>query len=657
MPHATDLHGLAALLRQAAPGDDDTIAALRAGLRACASRRDLPAAARLLADDAARGLDAATTTAARAEALLAARESLDQALALPPDDPLPPDTDPSLLADFVAESREALADAEAALLVLETGPDDRAAIHTVLRAFHTIKGTAGFLGLERVVAFAHQAETLLAGLRDGDARRLPPVTSLALRAVDVLRDLLDASEHALRTGRVSLPASYTETMAAMVAATAEGGVGDGGPRRTPGPAGARAGDRPPRAPGAGDATVRVPTATLDAICDLVGELVVAHAQLAEDDARRDGLAPDLAHRIARTGRIARELRHLAASLRIIPLTPTFRKFARLVRDVAQRAGKAVAFVVDGDDTEVDRGIADLIGDPLVHMLRNAIDHGIESPAERERLGKPRTGVVSLSAVRTDEAVVITLQDDGRGLDPERILAKAVRQGLVAPGTVASPHEAFRLLFAPGFSMAERVTDLSGRGVGLDVVRERIEALRGRVDLESVPGRGTTFTLRIPAAMPAADALILRVGAERYVVHAHHVERSFRPSPEQLATPGAQGEAVTWYGEDLPIVRLHRLHGVPGAAIAPAEGLLLVLRDGDRRAALLVDDLLGRHPIALGPRSAAHDPLPAVVGTVRLGDGGDGFILDVPDLLARARHEPGGPFPEPAGTPSAPAAAA
>lgn len=445
------------------------------------------------------------------------------------DDPLPPEAEPVLLAEFLAEAREGLADAEAALLALEATPEDVTSVHVVLRAFHTIKGTAGFLGLERLTAVAHHAESLLTRVRDGILRCSPPVADLALQAVDLVRDLLDACEAGQRTGRLPLPAAYTATLAALAEAVTA-------PAPTPAVV-----SRPALAPGraavGADATVRVRRGELRALADLAERLAATQARLAADVPTRGGRQPDLARAVADLGSLTRDLQALVVALRLTSFKPTFRRLARLVRDVARRTGKAVVFRATGEDVEIDRGMADHIGEPLIHMLRNAIDHGIESPAERERGGKARRGLVSLRVARDGEDLVVTVRDDGRGLDAARIRAKATQLGLLAPGDVPAPEDVYPLIFAPGVSTAEQVTDLSGRGVGMDVVRERVEALQGGIGIESVPGQGATFTIRLPLA-PTGPAAPSRpsVAVERVGVPMHRIPWTWRPSAASSILP-------------------------------------------------------------------------------------------------------------------------
>ena len=612
------------------------------------------------------------------------------ALPAPALDVLPADLDAELLGDFLVESRDCIARSEAALLALEQAPDDAEAVNTVFRAFHTVKGTSAFLGLARLTAFAHEAESLLSRVRDRALAYTRPCADLALRSVDMLKAELDAVEEALRRGGPGTPIARPEGRDALVAAlvaiddTPHGAMGaeDPAPSDTPAdtpsdtPSERRGGgdrrsgserrtaERRAGAAGAGEQFLRVRTDRLDRLVDLVGELVIAQSMLVGDatlqavtaegdrghradapDAAADGAADarhDLARKLGHAGKIVRELQDLSMSLRMVPLRATMQKLARLVRDVGARLGKDVELVTEGEDTELDRHLVDVIGDPLVHMVRNALDHGVETPDERERAGKPRQGRVRIAAYHAGGSVVVELQDDGRGLSRERIVRKAVEQGLVESDRGMSDADVFALIFAPGFSTAERITDVSGRGVGMDVVKRNIDAVRGRVEITSVPGQGTTFTVRLPLTLAVTDGMLVRVGTERYVVPLTNIHMSFRPEPSMLQTVAGQGEVVTLRGEVMPVLRLHRLLAVPGATTDPTRALLMIVGDGrQRRTALLVDELLGQQQVVAKSLGDGVGQVPGVAGGAILGDGRVGLILDVAELVALAQSAPAG----------------
>jgi two-component system chemotaxis sensor kinase CheA len=717
LPPLPSLDVLAGFLVQLEADDHDGVDRLRQALHALTSHLELPVAARVLLDEAVQALDGAATTGGFEEALLVVGRKLEEAMgvpaaaatpraappadhvpavaALPSDEPLPDDADRDLLADFITESRDTLQAAEAALLQLESDPEDGEAVNTVFRTFHTVKGTAAFLGLHRASEFAHHAESLLSRVRDRDIPYAPEVADLALKSADLLKEILDGCEAGLRTGRLPVPKGYASLMhqvMALVEAPADqvGAAPDAAQAAAPAappsplavpevaatPAAAVAtlaapsnaavhapvpavtsvsapttpAARSESAKSASDArraatesasveaTVRVRTEKLDQLIDMVGELVIAQSLIQGDEVLASGKHHDLTRKTAHAGKIIRELQDLSMSMRMVPLRATFQKMNRLVRDVSIKAGKEVDFITSGEDTEIDRNMVDVIGDPLVHMLRNAIDHGVEAPADRERTGKSRHGTVMLSATHAGGNVVVTLRDDGRGLARDRIVAKAIERGLIASDVGLSDAEVYNLIFAPGFSTAEKVTDLSGRGVGMDVVKRHIESLRGRVEIDSSPGQGTTFTLKLPLTLAITDGMLVRVGHERYIVPTHHIHMSFKPDAAQVSTVTGRGEVVLLRGELMPVVRLHRLYDVAGAAETPTDGLLMIVGDDERRSALLVDELLGQQQVVVKSLSSGLGKIPGVSGGAILGDGRVGLILDVKEILALYRGD-------------------
>ncbi|MGH7443509.1 MAG: chemotaxis protein CheA, partial [Longimicrobiales bacterium] len=325
--------------------------------------------------------------------------------------------------------------------------------------------------------------------------------------------------------------------------------------------------------------------------------------------------------------------------RMVPLRPLFQRLHRLVRDLARQSGKQVELVTEGEDTEIDRTMVDVLTDPLVHMIRNALDHGLEPPAERVASGKPAVGALRLTASHVGGAVVVELQDDGRGMDRERVLRKAVERGIVASGQELSDAEIDALIFAPGLSTAGRVTELSGRGVGMDVVQRNIEALRGRIEIASARGAGTTFTLRLPLTLAVTDGLLVGVGGERYVVPTFCVVTSFRPDPAALVREASGGELVMLHGRPVPVLRLHHVFGIEDTVTDPTAALLVVIAEGKEHFALLVDQLLGYQQFVAKPLAEGLGTVAGVAGSAVLGDGRVGLIIDAAGLLARARGMP------------------
>jgi two-component system, chemotaxis family, sensor kinase CheA len=373
---------------------------------------------------------------------------------------------------------------------------------------------------------------------------------------------------------------------------------------------------------------------------MVGELVISQSMIAQDPELLTGEKARLTRNVARSGKIVRELQDLTMSLRMVPLKAMFQKMSRLVRDLSHKSGKAVRFVTEGEETEIDRNMVESLGDPLVHMVRNAVDHGLESADGRAAAGKSTTGTVTLRAFHAAGNVIIELEDDGKGLDRQRILAKALERNLIAPGQDLSESQTFALIFLPGFSTAEKVTDVSGRGVGMDVVRSRVEAMHGRIDIRSTRGQGSVFTLTLPLTMAITDGMLIRVGRERYLLPTVSIIESFRPQAGSLSTVAGRGEMVMLRGNLVPILRLHRLFGVEGSVTNAMQGLLIVIEASGARCALLVDELLGQQQVVIKSMSAALGQVQGVAGGAILGDGRVGLILDAGGIAKLARERSG-----------------
>ncbi|MBS3820355.1 MAG: chemotaxis protein CheA [Planctomycetes bacterium] len=590
------------------------------------------------------------------------------------------DCDPELMKEFIIECLDHITNAEGALLELESNPEDNDQINVVFRAFHTIKGTSGFLNLDRIQTCAHLAENLLDRARDGEIRILGGYADLALRSCDCLRVMIeglqgltpgddltipedlselleilsdpegagydedDVDDTPMRTGDI-LVAGGKITREHVEQAETEKGQKHLGEKlledkavKAKDVAGAIRKQKAQQQRGASsmaEGSVRVSTGRLDSLINMVGELVIAQSMVAQDPSVMSGQAPRLQRNVSHAGKITRELQDLTMSLRMVPLKGIFQKMNRLVRDLARKSGKKVKFVTEGEETEIDRNMVESLNDPLVHMIRNSVDHGVESPDVRETNGKEPSGTVTLRAYHAAGNVVIELQDDGKGLDRERILAKASERGLLDGKKDLSDQEAFMLIFQAGFSTAEKVTDVSGRGVGMDVVKRSIESLRGRIEVASKQGAGSTFSIRLPLTMAIADAMILRVGQETYLLPTVSIEQSFQPGAGSISTVSGKGEMVMLRGELLPLFRLHELFDVPQASTEPYESLLVVIEGDGHRCALMVDELLGQQQVVIKSLGRGMAKVPGVSGGAILGDGRVGLILDATGLLQLA----------------------
>lgn len=387
-----------------------------------------------------------------------------------------------------------------------------------------------------------------------------------------------------------------------------------------------------------DTSVRVSTSRLDRLIDMVGELVIAHSMVAQDDVVFNGSNHDLIKKIGHTSKIVRELQDMSMSLRMVPLKATFNKMTRLVRDVARKTGKQVHLVTEGEETEIDRNLVDVINDPLVHMIRNAVDHGIESPEVRQSKGKEETGQVKLAAYHSAGNVVVEIQDDGKGLDRDVILDKAIQNGLISDGSGLSDREIFNMVFEPGFSTAAEVTDVSGRGVGMDVVRKNIESLRGQVEIQSVKGAGSTFKMSLPLTLAIIDGMVVRVGEETYVVPTVSIIKSIKPEPDDIATVYGRGEMISLQGNLIPLVRLVDIYGLDAVEEDDTHMLVVIVEDEHSRAGLVIHELIGRQQVVIKTLGETMRHIPGISGSAIMPNGRVGLILDVGSLMRYAHKD-------------------
>jgi two-component system chemotaxis sensor kinase CheA len=581
-----------------------------------------------------------------------------------------------LLGEFYAEAVDHLQQIEAALLILDQQPDNPEALNSIFRSFHTIKGNAGFLGLVPMHTLAHEVESLLDLARNRELLLTPAIITEILRSRDALQALTQQVAVALEKGqlpsqiipvshlmravkRLAQPDTRGAAPAEVPAAPAPAAIASApapAPVEVPVAAPAPPAAPPPAAPAAqtistaaanaieaqaagkaaaGNQTVRVNTEKLDSLMDVVGELVIVQSQIIESARAQGDAGSPLQRNVAQLSRITKELQHTAMSLRMIPIKPTFQKMERLARDLARNFGKKVHFHVSGEDTELDRTVVEEIGDPLVHMVRNSLDHGLESPAERQAGGKGETGAVRLSAYHQGSNIVIELSDDGRGINPEKIYHKAVEKGIVAPGAQLGREEILALIFAPGFSTAEKVTAVSGRGVGMDVVKRNIEKLRGKIEISSEVGKGSTFKIKLPLTMAIIDGLVVRVGVDRFILPSTSVQMALRPPREAITTVHGQGEVLELRGRILPLHRLHRRFGIPADAQQPWDGIVVIVEHSGRVSALLVDEMVSKQEVVIKNLGAFMQGLPGVAGGAILGDGNIALILDPGTLLHAA----------------------
>lgn len=550
-----------------------------------------------------------------------------------------------LLTEFHAEAIDHLSQIESSLLILDEEPDDRDALNQIFRSFHTIKGVSGFLHLTPMHTLTHEVESLLDLARTGRLRLTPVIITAILKSRDAVQTMVGQITVALEKGRlpeVIVPVGplirTVKTLAAnpffVPVAGAEPAARETMPAASsPVSAVDTHAETHAGTGGGSSSTVRVNTDKLDAMMNVVGELVIVQSQITESAREHTDQNSPLARNIAQLNRITKELQLNAMSLRLMPIKPTFQKMERLARDLSRDFGKKVAFNTAGEDTEVDRTVVEEIADPLVHMVRNSLDHGLEPPDVRVAAGKTEQGSLSLKAYNEGSSIIIELIDDGRGIDPDRIYRKALEKGLVRESDTLSRDEILQLIFAPGFSTAEKVTAVSGRGVGMDVVKRNIEKLRGKVEIITELGKGTTFRIRLPLTTAIIDGLVVRVGQDRFILPSTSVQMALRPEKKGITTVHGHGEVFDHRGHIVPIRRLHRQFQITGAVEQPESGILVIMETNDRITALLVDELVSKQEVVVKNLGGYLSNLPGIAGGAILGDGNIALILDPASLIA------------------------
>jgi two-component system chemotaxis sensor kinase CheA len=555
-------------------------------------------------------------------------------------------SDPELIGDFILESREHLTAIELQLLTLDQDPANSEAIHAIFRGFHTIKGMAGFLDLDAVRDLAHEVETVLDLARNAKLAITSAIIDRILESKDYLNVWMTELDAMLQTGKTPAAPEAGGLLDAIRGLVTGAPVSPAEPAATPGAQGlaelAREVAAPPvegaetskpaEARPSGARSIKVETAKLDYLVDMVGEMVISQSLVRHDPDFGTSLKPRLARNLSQLARITDDIQRTAMSMRMIPVGQLFQKTSRLVRDLSRKAGKQVELELSGEETELDRNIVEELADPLMHMVRNSVDHGIEKPDERVAAGKPAQARVLLKAGHQAGHIVIQISDDGRGLPREKILKKAREKKLIEAGAEPTESEIFALIFHPGFSTAEKITDVSGRGVGMDVVRKQVQKLRGRIDVSSKPGEGTTFLLKLPLTLAIIDGLVVGVGDQRYIVPIFAVREMLQPAEEAISTIHGRQEMALVRGSLLPVIRLHQRFHVQPRHQNPWESLLIVAESGTKLFCLMVDELIGKQEVVIKSLGEGMRNIAGVAGGAILGDGRVGLILDPEGLF-------------------------
>ena len=540
------------------------------------------------------------------------------------------ENDPELLEIFAVEATEHLEAIEALILDGSVSVENKETIDALFRAFHTVKGNSSFFGLTNIQNLAHEMETILDQVRNNELQFTDRLQELVLTVQSALLQMVQTSIAEGTNSEVPGPARQALSAFQEKPAEASPEEGQGGavvPREEP----PTKGPAEPTASTKASVTndfIRVEANRLDFLVDLIGELVISYSIVSDSINTLGATSSRLQQGVKQLTAIIRDLQSLSTSLRMVPIKPVFQRMKRLVRDVATTTGKNVNFVVSGEETQVDKTLVDEVGDPLVHLLRNAIDHGLETSEDRAKSGKDVQGSVRLSAAQRGSWIIVEIEDDGKGLDTERIRAKAIDRGLIDEGSLLPDERIHELIMHPGFSTAQSVSEVSGRGVGMDVVKKSVEALRGSLDIRSVSGVGTTFTLRFPLTLAIIDGVVARIGSEHYIVPASTVVQTVRHSGHPVSTIGGEDEVVVYREEAIPLVRLSDLFQVPDATEPNEETLLMVLDCDSKRFALMVDQLVGKQHVVIKSLDALLKKAYGIAGSAIMPDGSVGLIVDV-----------------------------
>ncbi|MFC1591739.1 chemotaxis protein CheA [Thermodesulfobacteriota bacterium] len=576
-----------------------------------------------------------------------------------------------MLQNFIQESDELIDGVEHALVDIDTASDKKERIDTAFRNVHSFKGNCGFLGFADLERLSHAIEEVLENVQDGKVELndgnvnvlLPSVDTLRtgvadisqggqgeLKGCDVMVELLEG----LRASQGAEPkkARLGEILVARGEASAEAVEEALGLQGKPlgeilVDMGAASSDavnsalaEQAKQPGKKvmRKDIRVDLDKLDSMIDLVGELVIAQLMVTHNPDLRDHEFENFSKSAHHLERVTAELQDVAMSIRMVPLAATFRKMIRLVHDLSRKFNKKVNLELQGEETEVDKTVIEQISDPLVHIIRNAIDHGVEKAETRTQLGKNEVGTITLEAKHDGGEVVIVICDDGAGLNRDRILQKSIERGLVS-GDASGMHDedVFKLIFEPGFSTADKVTDVSGRGVGMDVVKKNIDKLKGNVDIKSTPGQGTTFVLRLPLTLAIIDGMLVRTGQSHYIIPLLAIRESFRPEPRHITTMPDGQEVVRVREEMLPIVRLHDLYQVRPDTTELHNGILAIVENQRDAVCLFLDEILGQQQTVIKGLPSYMSDIQGVSGCSILGDGQVCLILDVGSLIDKSKQ--------------------
>ncbi|MCP4670027.1 MAG: chemotaxis protein CheA, partial [Desulfobacula sp.] len=579
------------------------------------------------------------------------------------------DDDMEILVDFISEASENLDSIEINLIELEQDPENKDIINDIFRPFHTIKGVSGFLSLIKINKLSHTTENFLDSARSGDFIINDTATDIILESVDTLKKLIEKVQEGTETGfmppdddldikalsdrlkklQTALANGETEPIGEILLQKGDISSQDldqaleqqkgqldkkigqilidekkAEPRQI---ASALMEQKQVKQQGKKQvvaAQVKVSTQKLDDLVDYAGELVIAQSMLKQKTSNDSSLSQS----VSQLGQIVTNMQTIAMSMRMIPIKATFMKMIRLVRDLSRKSGKEISLNMEGEDTEIDRNVVDALYEPMVHMIRNSCDHGIEKKQVRLEEGKPSQGAITLRAYHKGGHIIIEIQDNGKGLDKDRILEKAMGTGLITGSEQMTDAQIFDLIMQPGFSTAKEITDVSGRGVGMDVVKSGIEKFRGQLNIESEKGKGSKFTISLPLTLAIIDGMLVRVEKERYVIPTMAIQKAFKPGKDEYYTVEGKSEVIKDRGNLVPLIRLHEVFHNNKEKKSIQESIVVVVESKDEKRALLVDELLGKDEYVIKSLGSNLENIEGLAGGAILADGRVGLILDV-----------------------------
>ncbi|QDX81384.1 hypothetical protein B9N43_09095 [Denitratisoma sp. DHT3] len=554
---------------------------------------------------------------------------------------------------FFDEVAEHLATLESQLLAMGARAPDFGQLNAVFREVHSIKGSAATFGFADLAQLAHLFENLLDQVRKGRLAWHHDLLDIFLGAGDALKGML--AFHRGEGGAAPETMAATCRQLELLSSSIEGAAVPGCVQNQGDPEGeygffvepvqpaiadlndaAAAADCMGRDTARAEATMRVGVERVDQMIDLLGELVITQSSLLQAAAILDPIRYERLHSaLAQLERNTNDLQAAMLSLRMAPVALAFSRFPRVVRELSRSLGKQAQLKIIGEGTELDKRLIERIVDPLTHLVRNSLDHGIEMPASRIAQGKPAVGSITLHAYHQGGNIVIEVGDDGAGLDRQRILSRAGELGLVVRERM-DDQEVWQLIFEPGFSTVDHVTEISGRGIGMDVAKRNIEELGGRLEIETMAGEGTRITLRLPLTLAILDGISVGVGDETFIIPIHGVVESLQASPGMVRHLPGTGHLLQVRGEDLPIISLHEVFGIPSAVQALDQGIAVIVDAGGSQAALFIDALGAQHQVVIKSLTTNYRRVPGVAAATIMGDGRVAMILDVAALVAMAR---------------------